>query len=66
MMNMNKEALPLITALLIPISLVILIFFYYCGYDITIYFRDIPLIYYIIIFPIGLGLLFAMIKPKTG
>ncbi len=58
----NRESLPLILALLVPILLVSVILLYYYGYDITLFFRKIPLIYYIIIFPIALGFTVAIIK----
>jgi len=44
---MNKEAGPLIIAIIVPIILVSLMFLYINGYDITIYFRKIDIIYYI-------------------
>lgn len=58
----NKESLPLIIALLIPIFLVLVILLYYYGYDITLSLRRIPLIYYVIILPIVLGFTVAIIK----
>jgi hypothetical protein len=60
----NKEALPLIFAILIPIILVSLILLYFYGYDVTLFFRQINIIYYIIIFPIALGFLVALMKWK--
>ena len=61
---MNKEALPLIFAILIPIILVSLILLYFYGYDVTLFFRKIDIIYYIIVFPIALGFLVALMKWK--
>ncbi len=58
----NKESLPLIMALLVPILLVLVILLYYYGYDITLFLRRIPLIYYVIILPIALGFTVAIIK----
>ena len=58
----NKEALPLISAILIPIILVGIILLYIYGYDVTKYFRDVDIIYYIVIFPIALGLLVAILR----
>jgi len=58
----NKESLPLIAALLIPILLVSIILLYFYGYDITLFFREINIIYYIIIFPIALGFTVAIVK----
>jgi hypothetical protein len=58
----NKESLPLILALLIPILLVSVILLYYYGFDITLFLRRIPWIYYVIITPIALGFTVAIIK----
>ena len=58
----NRESLPLILGLLIPFILVAIILLYYFGYDVTLYLRKIPLIYYVIIFPIALGFTVAIIK----
>ena len=60
----NREALPLIAAILIPISLVVLILLYIYGYDATSFFRQIDLIYYVIIFPVLLGFLIAVSRVK--
>ena len=59
---MNREALPLILAILIPIILVSLILFYLYGYDFTVYLRKIDLIYYIILLPFALGFVAALLK----
>jgi len=59
---MNREALPLILAILIPIILVSLILFYLYGYDFTVYLRKIDLIYYIILIPFALGFVAALLK----
>ena len=61
---MNKEAGPLIIAILLPIILVSLIFLYINGYDVTQYFIKIDIIYYIVVFPIALGLLVAILRYK--
>ncbi len=58
----NRESLPLITALFLPILLVFVILLYYYGYDITLFLRRIPWIYYVIILPIALGFSVAIIK----
>ena len=58
----NKESLPLILALLVPILLVSVILLYYYGYDITLFLRKIPWIYYVILLPIALGFTVAIIK----
>ena len=59
---MNKESLPLIIALLVPILFALLILLYFYGYDVTIYLRMIPLIYYVIVLPIALGFTVAIVK----
>lgn len=64
---MNREALPLIFSISIPIVLVTLIVLYISGYDITTYLRKINVIYYIVLVPFGLGLLAALLwfrKPR--
>lgn len=58
----NRESLPLIAALLVPIILVSIILLYFYGYDITLFLREINIIYYIIIFPIALGFTVAIVK----
>jgi hypothetical protein len=62
---MNKEAIPLILALLTPIFFVSLVIIHFNGFDLISLFRKIDLIYYIIIIPIALGLLVAIIKFKN-
>jgi len=59
---MNRESLPLICALLIPIALVSLILLNYYGYDIILFFRKINILYYIVIFPIVLGFIVIIVK----
>ncbi|VVB62017.1 Uncharacterised protein [uncultured archaeon] len=64
---MNREAVPLIVGILVPIFLVGIIVLYISGYDITVYFRNINLIYYLLVFPFGLGLLVIVLwfrKPR--
>ena len=61
---MNKEALPLISALLVPLFLVSIILLHFYRYNITIFFRKIDVIYYIIILPIALGLLLAIMNVR--
>jgi hypothetical protein len=64
---MNREAVPLIIGILVPIVIVALIVLYVSGYDITVYLRKIDLIYYVIVLPFGLGLLAAILwfkKPR--
>ena len=59
---MNRESLPLIFALLIPILLVLFIILYYYGYDITTTFRKIPILYIIVLIPIALGFIAGIAK----
>jgi len=59
---MNRESLPLICALLIPIALVSFILLNYYGYDIILFFRKINILYYIVIFPIVLGFVVIIVK----
>ena len=64
---MNREALPLIVGILIPVILVGLIVLYLSGYDLTVYLRKIDIIYYVIVLPFGLGILAAILyfrKPR--
>jgi len=64
---MNREALPLIIGILVPVIVVVIIVLYISGYDITEYLRKIDIIYYIIVLPFGLGLLAAILwfrKPR--
>jgi len=64
---MNREAVPLIVGILVPIILVAFIILYVSGYDITNYLRKIDIIYYIVVIPFGLGFLAAILyfrKPR--
>lgn len=64
---MNKEAVPLIIGILVPVIFVGLIVLYLQGYDITEYLRNINIIYYLLVLPFGLGLLviiFWFRKPR--
>jgi hypothetical protein len=63
----NREAVPLIIGILAPLILVAFIALYISGYDITVYFRNINLIYYLMVLPFGLGLLVVVLwfrRPK--
>jgi len=62
----NREALPLIGALLIPIVLISAVLLYNFGYDVTVLLRQIDLIYYIIMVPIALGLLVAILRREKA
>ena len=62
---MNKEAIPLIFAILIPIILVSLIIIHFNIYNLShlaLFFKEINIVYYIIICPIALGLLVAILN----
>ena len=61
---MNKEALPLIVGIFIPILIIGLIILYINGYDLITFFMKLNILYYIIVFPIGLGLLLAVLRGK--
>ena len=56
---MNREALPLIAGILIPFIIVGLIIFYILGNDYLTVLGRIPIIYYIVLTPFGLGALAA-------
>ncbi len=56
---MNREALPLIAGIIVPFAIVGLIIFYILGNDYLTLLRQIPLIYYIVLTPFGLGALAA-------
>jgi len=58
----NRESVPLILALLVPFVLVGLILLYYYGYDLTLFLRQFPLVYYIALIPIVLGFLVVIAK----
>jgi len=58
---MNREALPLVFALSIPIILVSLILLYFYGYDVTQFLREIDIIYYIVILPLAFGFMIAIL-----
>ena len=59
---MNRESLPLICAILVPIALVLFIFINYYRYDLISFFRGIKILYYIVIFPIALGFIVIIVK----
>jgi ABC-type multidrug transport system permease subunit len=65
--DMNREAVPLIVGILIPVIFVALIVLYLNGLDITVYLRKINIIYYLLILPFALGLLVIIFwyrKPR--
>ena len=59
---MNRESLPLICALLIPIALVCFILLNYLKYDVVSFLLNVNVLYYIIIFPIVLGFVVIIVK----
>jgi len=61
---MNREVLPLILALLLPLVFVIVLFLYFSGHidSIIASLKTIDIIYYVILVPFCLGLLAAMMK----
>jgi len=59
--QMNREALPFILALSIPIILVSLVLLQIYGCDLTSFFREIDIIYYIIILPLALGFIVTIL-----
>jgi hypothetical protein len=64
---MNREAVPLIVGLLVPVIFVALIILYLSGYDVTEYLRKINIIYYLLVLTFGLGILVIIIwfrKPR--
>jgi hypothetical protein len=58
---MNREALPFILAVSIPIILVSLALLQIYGYDLTSFFRELDIIYYIIILPLVLGFIVTIL-----
>jgi len=60
--KVNREFLPLILALLVPIILVVIVLLYYYGYDITEFLRKFDILYYIIIIPFVLGFIVIIVK----
>jgi len=59
---MNRESLPLICALLIPIVLVAFFMLNYFEYDVISFLLNVNVLYYIIIFPIVLGFVVIIVK----
>ncbi len=54
---MNREAVPLIIGILIPVLLVGGIVLYLSGYDFTVFLKKINIVYYLVIIPFVLGFL---------
>jgi len=59
---MNRESLPLICALLIPIAIVAFLLLNYFKYDVISFLLNVNVLYYIIIFPIVLGFVVIIVK----
>jgi len=57
MNRMNREAIPLIIGILVPVLLVAGIVLYLSGYDVTVLLRRINIIYYLVLIPFVLGFL---------
>ncbi len=54
---MNREAVPLIIGILLPVLLVGGIVLYLSGYDFTVFLKKINIVYYLVIIPFVLGFL---------
>ncbi|MFO8077624.1 MAG: hypothetical protein R6U21_03150 [Thermoplasmatota archaeon] len=59
---MNREAGPLLVGLMIPLLLVSIIFLQLFFYDVFGLLNSIDPLYYIMIFPIALGLMLALLN----
>jgi hypothetical protein len=57
----NREAAPLIVGVSIPLILLALLFIQLNQFDMLTIFLSIDMIYYIVLFPIFLGLIFAIL-----
>jgi len=60
--SVNREAAPLLVGLMIPLLLVSIIFLQLFVYDVFGLLRSIDPLYYIMIFPIALGLMLALLN----
>lgn len=58
----NREAVPLILGLCIPLALVLIVVIQFYGIDFISYIISLDYLYYIAIFPIILGLVIAVIN----
>ena len=58
----NREAIPLLVGVSIPLILLGLLIIQITRYDIIGFLLSIDIIYYIVIFPIVLGLIFALLN----
>ena len=59
---MNRQSLPIIIVIFIPIILLFLLLSYNYGFDIISLLKKIDIIYYIIVFPIILGFIVIIVK----
>jgi hypothetical protein len=59
---LNRESVPLLCALVVPVILIIIVILYYSGIDITEFFRKLNILYYIVMVPIVLGFVAGIIK----
>ena len=62
MCMVNREAIPLLVGVSIPLILLGLLIIQITRYDIIGFLLSIDIIYYIVIFPIVLGLIFALLN----
>ena len=58
--SVNKEAVPLLVGLVIPLFLIGILAVRWYGYDIIGLMQSIDPLYYIVMFPIALGLVIAL------
>ena len=61
----NREVCPLLAGIFVPILIVLCVILYTHGYDFTKFFRELDIIYYIIILPIALGLVLALMRCRN-
>ena len=60
--RVNREAGPLLVGLMIPLFLVGAIFLQMFVFDVFALLKSIDMLYYIVLFPIALGLVFALLS----
>ena len=56
----NREAVPLVIGLCIPLTLMIIVLIQFYGIDFISFIKSVDVLYYIAIFPILLGLFVAI------
>ncbi len=59
---MNKESVPLIIGIILPVLLVLIILLNFFGINLFDYVKNINVIYYLIILPFLLGFLVIIVK----